>query len=508
MRTSEPADNLAAGFLENARRAPGNLAVRVADRSVTYGDLAEESGRIATWLLRSGAEGRVAVLGQRSARLHAAILGAAAAGLPYVPIGVDLPVERQIALLQRSGARILLADRAVHPRLRDAASAAVLSPEDDAALGGMAPLASPLPVRASDEAYLIFTSGTTGVPKAVRVSVGNVRAFLRVIGERLALRASDRVSQFFEPTFDPFVEELFGTLGAGASLHVMPDGERMAPGRFLRAEGITVWLSVPSVLAFMARTRQLAPGSYPALRLAVSGGEPLPLTAVKALRAAAPGCEIENQYGPTEATVACTAERIGAAPRVTEGRGIVAIGRPFPGIRAAVVGDDGAFLPRGEKGELALHGAQLALGYDDEALTARRFPTLVHPEFGPGRWYLTGDLAREDEDGAFHHLGRVDHQVKLVGHRVELGDVEAHLRAAAGVDAVVVPWPAEDGVARGLVAFLAAGDWDPVDVQASLARTLPPYMLPKRIVPLPMLPLTANGKHDRSALARSLAEAR
>jgi amino acid adenylation domain-containing protein len=499
--------NLAAPFLENARRVPGQTALRVAGRTVSYGALADEARRIAAWLLRSGGEGRVGVLGQRSARLHAAVLGAAAAGLPYVPIGVDLPVERQIALVRRAGVRFLLADRPVGAGIRGAAPLAILSPEDDAALAGVAPLADPRPVEAGAEAYLVFTSGTTGVPKAVRVSVGNVRAFLRAAGERLALRPDDRVTQFFEPTFDPFVEEVFCTLGAGASLHVVPEAERMAPGRFLRGERITVWLAVPSVLAFMARTRQLAPGAYPGLRLVISGGEPLPLSAVEALRAAAPGCEIENQYGPTEATVACTAERVGAAPRVTEGRGVIAIGRPLPGMRAAVVGEDGAFLPRQAKGELALHGAQLALGYDDEALTARRFPTLVHPELGAGRWYLTGDLAREDEDGAFHHLGRMDHQVKLVGRRVELGDIEAHLRAAAGVEAVVVPWPVEDGVARGVVAFLAAGAWDPAAVQASLARALPPYMLPKRIVPVDALPLTATGKHDRSALARSLAEA-
>jgi len=190
--------------------------------------------------------------------------------------------------------------------------------------------------------------------------------------------------------------------------------------------------------------------------------------------------------------------------RVTPNRGVVSIGQPFPGTRAGVVDTEGHFLPRGEKGELALAGAQLALGYDSEELTARRFPTLVHPVHGAERWYLTGDLAFEDEDGHFHHLGRIDHQVKLMGQRLELEEVETHLREVSGAQAAVVPWPMRDGVATGLVAFLVEGSWTASGVRSAMAARVPAYMIPKRLVSLPSLPVAPNGKLDRKALSHLL----
>jgi D-alanine--poly(phosphoribitol) ligase subunit 1 len=265
-----------------------------------------------------------------------------------------------------------------------------------------------------------------------------------------------------------------------------------------------VWSSVPSVLAFMIKTKQLAKAAYPSLRAAMFCGEPLPLTSVERLQAAAPNCVIDNHYGPTEATVSCAGELVGSPPRVTESRGVISIGRPFPGTHLAIVDSEGNFLPPGERGELALSGAQIAIGYDDEALTVRRFPMLVHPELGPGRWYLTGDLAYADPDGHFHHLGRLDNQLKVVGHRVELEEIDAHLRAVSGVDAVAVAWPTENGVAQGVVAFLVEGAWDASAVKAAIAGRVPYYMVPKRVVGLPSLPSAPNGKRDRKALVRML----
>ena len=496
--------NLARQFLRCALASPDRVALRIAGQETTYGELAASAGRVATWLLRSGLEGRVGILARRSRPAYAGILGSCLAGIPYVPIGLDLPVERQIEILRRGGVRMLVADRPVDPRIREAVQLAIVGPEDEASLEALPPLVSPRSVSPGSVAYVMFTSGTTGKPKAVFVSVGNVRHFLSVMRERFPIRPDDRVSQFYELNFDLSIFEIFMTLGAGAALHVVPETQRMAPGAFIRGERLTVWSSVPSVLAFMSRTRQLAPGSFPALRAAMFCGEPLPVASVEALQAAAPSCAIDNQYGPTEATVSCTGEWARPPLRITESRGIVSIGLPFPGTRTAIVDPEGRFLPRGEKGELALAGAQLAIGYDDEELTARRFPTLAHPVHGQGRWYLTGDLACEDQDGYLHHLGRLDHQVKVVGHRVELEEVETHLGAVSGSQAVVVPWPVQDGVASGLVAFLVQGGWDGPAVQGAMSARVPSYMVPKRLVALPSLPVAPNGKLDRKALARLL----
>lgn len=494
--------NLAARFVDRAGSRPDRVALKVGAASVSYGELARLSGAIAGWLERSGGDGPVGILAKRSVRAYAAVLAACRMGLPYVPISPDIPVERQAALAGRAKIRFLVADRNVDPRVLEAGGFAVLR-------AGDAPEAADPALRDAPPdsvAYVMFTSGTTGTPKAVRVPVSAVDAFLRAEDILFPVGEDDRVSQFYELNFDPSVFDIFVTLGAGAALHVVPDSQRMAPGPFIRGEKLTVWSSVPSVLGFMARTRQLAPGAFPSVRASMFCGEPLPAASLDAWRKAAPNCAlVANQYGPTETTVVCTGENLGAGPpALTAERGIVSIGVPFPGTGAAIVDADLKFLPPGEKGELALCGSQLALGYDDAELTARRFPWLDHPQLGRQRWYLSGDLARADADGRLHHLGRVDHQVKITGHRVELEEIEVHLCEVSGSAAVVVPWPFEAGVAAGLVAFIVAGGWQAASVQQAVAQRLPAYMVPKRIVALPSLPAAPNGKLDRKALSRML----
>jgi acyl-coenzyme A synthetase/AMP-(fatty) acid ligase len=250
--------------------------------------------------------------------------------------------------------------------------------------------------------------------------------------------------------------------------------------------------------------KQLPPGAFPSLRYSIFGGEPLLMSYVEAWRKAAPNSIIENQYGPTEATVACTGEWLTDPPRLTPSRGSISIGVPFPGMRAGIVDPNGVFLSPGEIGELAVSGPQVAAGYfDDPQLTKQRFRSLAHPTFGRAVFYLTGDLAYEDADGHFHHLGRIDHQVKILGRRVELEEIESHLRAVTGGEAIVVAWPVQDG-AHGVVAFVAGGEWTPEGAQEALRGRLPSYMVPQQILRRISLPLSANGKLNRGALLREL----
>jgi amino acid adenylation domain-containing protein len=354
----------------------------------------------------------------------------------------------------------------------------------------------------------MFTSGTTGVPKGVVVTAANVAHFLGVVRERYAIAPADRVGQFCETSFDVSVFEMFAAWDGGACLCVVPDSQLMAPAGFLRRERITVWTSVPSVIAMLARMKLLEPGLFPSLRASFFIGEALPVQSALAWRAAAPSSVVDNQYGPTEATVACTVQRVGDPVIETPGRGTVAIGLPYDGMHAAIV-DDGRFVADGTVGELALAGPQLAAGYlDDVEQTARRFPTLDHPMLGRARWYLTGDFAFRDEDGILHCLGRTDHQVKIMGHRVELEDLEAHLRAASGTDSVAaVARPAAGGSAMTIAAFVSGATRTPGEIRERLRELVPAYMLPRRVVALDALPISANGKVDRHALAASLDEA-
>jgi non-ribosomal peptide synthetase component F len=355
----------------------------------------------------------------------------------------------------------------------------------------------------------MFTSGTTGVPKGVVVTAQNVAHFLAVSRSLYHITPNDRLGQFCETAFDVSVFEMFSAWDAAASLHIVPDTVLMAPGGFIKSANLTIWTSVPSVIMTMNRLHQLTPNAFPNLRAAYFIGEGLPSASARAWQVAAPNCVIDNEYGPTEATVACIVHRIVGEPIETQGRGTVAIGDPYPGMHAGIVADDGkTFLGAGEIGELALSGAQLAAGYlDDPEQTGRRFPTLTHPQLGAGRWYLTGDFAYFDEKGIFHCLGRIDNQVKIMGHRVELEDLEAHLRTICKTDAVAaVAWPIKDGHATGIVAFVCGGGLAPAAARDELRARIPAYMVPAKVVARETLPLNANGKVDRKALRAMLEE--
>jgi non-ribosomal peptide synthetase component F len=287
----------------------------------------------------------------------------------------------------------------------------------------------------------------------------------------------------------------------GASLHVVPRTQIVAPAKFIRDKEISIWFSVPSIAAFMGRMQMLTPGAFPHLRYSMFAGEPLSLDSAVRWQAAAPNSAVENLYGPTEATVVCTVERIGEHPRVTPGRDVIPMGRPLPGTEVAVLGPDFGFLPAGEPGQIALSGPQLAQGYYGQPeLTDERFPIIRG-----ARWYLTGDLGYQDSLGVFHHLGRIDNQVKVLGNRVELEEVESHLRQVCRPEMVaVVPWPIDHGSAQGLVAFISGTACAPSDVKEAMRSRVANYMVPGVIRVLQALPLNANGKIDRRELERML----
>jgi amino acid adenylation domain-containing protein len=499
-------NNLAARFLEHASATPDHTALRIHGFPISYGDLAARAGRLAAWLVDNvdPENGRVGILAKRTVEAYVGILGTAMAGFAYVPIDPELPLERQLHMIERSKPGVIVCDRPPLIGLWEKAGVRILGPSEAAAIRSR-PLEEARPVAPDATAYLMLTSGTGGTPKVVAVTAGNAAHFLSAMRERCPIYPTDQVSQFHELTFDVSVFDIFHGLGSGACLHVVPASQRMAPAAFIRGEGLTVWSSVPSVVGFLERLSQLQPGAFPSLRLTMFCGEPLLASYVEAWRKAAPNSVIENHYGPTEAAVSCLAERVEGSPRVTPSRGVVAIGTPYPGMHAAIVGADGAFLPRGEAGELALSGPQVAAGYfGDEELTERRFRELTHPTLGKAVFYLTGDLAYEDEEGHFHHLGRIDHRVNIQGQRVEMEEIECHIREVSGGETIAVAWPMQDGAPVGVVAFVAGGEWKPGELQNALSERLPSYMVPRQIIRRSSLPVGPNGKLNRMALLDEL----
>lgn len=516
--------NLAYPVYRQSRRTPGRLALVADETELTYADLVRRAERIASTLRAHGLGlgSRVGILGSRSLIAIEAVLGAAWSGASYVPLGLRWPDARLQAALARTDIDAVIVDAGGMAQLTPAVlrtTRLFLLPDDEAvrtvprapgrkvlslaALPDSVEFAEPATMSAADVAYVIFTSGTTGVPKGVIVATGSATAYLAALGARKALTADDRASQFTELSFDPSMGEIFLPWYAGASLHVVPALSRMSPARFIRDRRLTVWGSAPAAIAWMRDTRSLQPGSLPGLRYTSFGGEPLPLAAARAWQAAAPNSVVDNLYGPTEATVDCVGQRIepGATPIVTPGRDVLAIGTPHPGTELAVLGPDRRPVPKGAIGELAIAGQQLSIGYlGAPETTAERFPNIDGK-----RWYLTGDLAMQDASGVFHHLGRLDNQIKIHGHRVELEDIEAHLRAVAEVSQVAaLAWPIEDGVARAIVGFVAQSAVPAQSIRQALRDRLPAHMVPAQIHKVSALPQNAAGKLDRRALIARL----
>jgi non-ribosomal peptide synthetase component F len=274
-----------------------------------------------------------------------------------------------------------------------------------------------------------------------------------------------------------------------------------APAHFIRNHRITWWFSVASVAMLLARQGVLRPGVFSSLKVSLLCGEPLPVRSAAAWAAAAPSSTLHNVYGPTETTMELAFHRFD--PTEAARRGVVAIGVPFADHAHVLLDDAGAEVVGEGQGELYVSGPQLAVGYwKDPDRTAQAFVTLPARA---GRWYRTGDLVERDACGVYHFVSRVDFQVKLRGHRIELGEVEAALREAVRSDlAVVIPHPFDGANAQGLVAFAVGEPRGDGELRAALAARVPASMIPDRFVWLDTLPLNANRKVDRGALADRL----
>jgi amino acid adenylation domain-containing protein len=529
--TEDAPATLRDGFLRSAERAPERRALEVEGGALTYGELRTRAASLAATLERELPDcepSLTAVFGARSATAFAGVLAALFRGHGYVPLNPKFPADRTAVMLSRAGCQAVIVDEACVALLDEVllsieTELVIVVPDrgdvDDLARrwpghrfvagGELEPESAwkPEPVDPDAIAYLLFTSGSTGIPKGVMVAHRNVRAFIDIMVERYGITEADRFSQTFDMTFDLSVFDLFVAWECGACVCCPPEQALMAPGRFVRESALTVWFSVPSTAVFMRKLKQLKPGSFPTLRWSLFCGEPLPADTARTFAAAAPQSILENLYGPTELTLACTLYRWDPDRSPEEcALGVVPIGDPYPNMIAIVVDDELREVPPGEDGELLMTGPQMTLGYwRDPDKTAAAF---VVPPGHEQVFYRTGDRVRRPlGDGPLTHRGRVDHQIKVLGHRVELGEIEAAMRDESGADAVVaVGWPPTPAGVGGVVGFI--GDLA-VDVDAlleALRRRLPTYMVPREVRVLAELPLNANGKYDRNLLRRSLDE--
>ena len=521
------------GFLPSAERFPDRPAVEVEGQSYSYGDMLDRARSIAATLQAhapTAGPPLTAVFAYRNVTAFAGLLGALLRGHGYVPLNRTFPVERTRVMLEASDCRAIVADEASAEQLEEITAGIrepllVLLPDADDvsavaarlprhAVLGRRDLVAPdawefEPVDPQAMAYLLFTSGSTGVPKGVMISHRNVNRYVDTLVERYSITEDDRFSQTAELTFDNSVLDMFVPWEQGACVCCPSQKALINPGRFIRESEITVWFSVPSTPIFMKRFGALKPGSYPSLRWSLFAGEALPLEVAESWLAAAPNSTVENLYGPTEVTVDCLIYRWDPQRSPAECElGVVPIGYPLPDMGYRVVDGSLREVAPGETGELLVSGPQVGLGYwRDPDKTAAAF---VVPPGSDAVHYRTGDRVRRPAtpDGPVTYLGRVDHQVQIFGERIELGEIEAVLRDESGIDAVVaIGWPsAGAGAAQAIEAFVGDTSIDVAALKERLKSRLHGHMVPRRLHLLSELPLNANGKFDRGALTRMLDE--
>jgi amino acid adenylation domain-containing protein len=511
--------SLAHRIVARAAAAPDSPALTADGETWTYGELLAAARALADRLPAPSPDEAsapvLAFMAHRHASSYIAILAALLAGHTYVPVNVDHPHQRNLIVLKKSGApRIVCGERAAEALagMLNAAPELARTIEvihcADRKAGYAAPGAGlpqpPAEVPADRRVYMLFTSGSTGEPKGVPITHANLTAYLDVAMPMVGTRTDDRFSQVFELTFDVSVHDMFTCWVGGAHL-VVPTPEELArPAEFIREQSLTVWYSVPSLGYQMRLQGDLKPGALPSLRASYFAGEALPAALVRDWAKAAPNSRIENWYGPTEVTIVCARylippEVIAAPPD----QDIVPIGYAFDGMRLSVHGEDMATVPDGTPGELLLSGPQVSEGYlDDPERTARAFVTLA----GETRVsYRTGDRVIREADGLIRYLGRIDNQVKVRGFRIELGEIEAALRAAAGgANAIAISWPPDEPSGRYIVAAVEAASLDEAAVIAATEKAVPDYMVPARVLALPVFPTGASGKVDRAGVSREV----
>ncbi len=418
------ANLLHTAFFERAGERAGQPALLWGEGEVVaHDELARQALGIAGALAERGV-GRgsyVAVVAPKGAQQIAAVLGVLAAGAAYVPIGVDQPAERRARILELSGAKVVLDGSG---GLLDAAETGVEVLPIDAALLAR-PLGAPVPGDPDDPAYVIFTSGSTGLPKGVELSHRAAVNTVEDINEQFGIGADDRVLAVSALDFDLSVWDIFGFLAVGGAAVLVSESGRRDATEWLalcRQHAVTVWNTVPALLDMVLTAADASP--LPAsMRLALLSGDWIGLDLPGRLARASGGrCRLIALGGATEAAIWSNSFAVTDVP---DGWRSIPYGKPLRNQKFRVVDGRGRDCPDWVPGELWIGGTGVALGYrGDPELTAARFP-----EHDGERWYRTGDLGRYWPDGNLEFLGRLDHQVKINGFRVELGEIEACLQA-------------------------------------------------------------------------------
>ena len=516
------------GVSAQAEARPDAVALVFKDTRLTYGALEEASNRLAHLLKDAGCRrgDRVGLLMPKMPTAIVAMLGALKADTIYVPMDPASPAVRQARVLEVSDCRCILAAGPVGPMLRDALATATLQqrPVIGWLDGAIAPEADAAPVFTSrdlaacpatapassngdgDVAHILFTSGSTGLPKGVMITHASVVHLIQWARAYFGIAAADRISQHPPLRFDVSTLDVFGTLWAGAELHLVPPELNLLPhklAQFIREARLTQWFSVPSVLNLMANFDVVRQDDFPALRRVLFAGEVLPTPTLIHWMRRLPHVQFTNLYGPTETTIVSSYYTVPRCP--ADEREPIPIGSACGGEELMVLDEQLRPVAPGEIGDLYIRGVGVSPGYWRDLEKTRS--VFLPWRDGAGthdRIYKTGDLARRGDDGLFHYVGRADTQIKSRGYRIELGEIETALHSLPGLRESAVVAIKSEGFEGWLIccAYVPASDIG-VSVQSlrkCLAEVLPAHMLPARWIRYDALPKNDNGKIDRPRL--------
>ena len=507
-------------FNRSVEEYPNNICLVKGDVKLTYHEVERLTDGLYKLINQVRSGDLVGVLSSKSIVAYTSILAVLRSGRGYVPINPKFPIAKNKAIIESSGIETIIVDsesldlvkelfgdgdfNIIFPNntkndvevLKLAAHLNSYTNEDIESLNKADAVTTTL---ATDVAYLLFTSGSTGVPKGVPVLHKNVLSYLDSIFQIYDFKPSDRFSQVFDFTFDLSVHDMFVCFKAGGSLCIPP--EYISPISYIRGHELTVWFSVPSLIHLMKKSRALKENYFPSLRWSLFCGEPLPLNLAIAWQKSASNSFVENIYGPTEATIGISNHRLSASETPKSHLNFVSIGKIFSSQAYCILDEDGNEAKFGEPGELYLAGDQIVDGYwRSPTLTSQKF--VILPEKGGMVWYNTGDIVMKDHDGDLFYISRKDFQVKIRGYRVELEEINSVIRSFLNTDLVIsIPYSEEDSLNEGIHSFVEGVDSElHNDIIEECQRRLVSFMVPEKIHFLKQFPLNSNGKIDRNQL--------
>ena len=513
----------------SAEKYPGNVAVTFNDSSMTYAELDRESSKLAGYLSATGVQSgdRVGIYLNRSISSVVGLFGILKAGATYVPVDPTCPPSRLGYIMKTCEFRSLLSSGEkldtirkvlpenptlesviiMHGQARGAGLDSSCKLVDWPATSASVPSVAPEPGTVDgDLAYILFTSGSTGIPKGVMLSHLNAMTFINSAHDFFEIRSNDRFSNICPLHFDMSVVDLFVAFRGGATVVIIPETVVSFPAKLaevIAKHGITVWNSVPSALSLLATYGMLGSHDLSSLRLVLFAGEQFPLKYLRRLQEAVPGARFCNMYGQTEAN-SSTYYWVDDLP--PDSTAPLPIGRTMPNFGLFALGEDGRKITTpGEEGELYVRGSTVALGYwGDSERTEKAF--VMNP-LRPGlneRVYRTGDLVCFDENGNYVFLGRKDQMIKSRGYKIEIGEIEAALAGHPDIkSAVVIPIP-DELIGNRLSLFvvpMAHVRLGKREIASYCSERLPKYMVPEIIEFRDALPSTSSGKVDRKLLS-------